>query len=110
MVWIHYGGGKPSELVRGPNTRHLRAGLVQHGGVNHVSGTFCKGEIRTHNRSPRQCCIDLGNSRWYFLRMRSFSLSITVLQRMLFKLKEFFNRASDVHYTSVPVWKPWRDF
>jgi len=42
--------------------------------------------------------------------MRSFSLSITVLQRMLFKLKEFFNRASDVHYTSVPVWKPWRDF
>ena len=31
-----------------PGHAHLRAGLVQHGGVNHVSGTFCKGVIRTH--------------------------------------------------------------
>ena len=33
---------------------HLRAGLVQHGGVNHVSGTFCKGMIRTHRISNLQ--------------------------------------------------------
>src|SRR5579863_3286427 len=31
-----------------PWHRHLQAGLVQLGGVNHVFGTFCKRRIRTH--------------------------------------------------------------
>ena len=29
-----------------PWHRHLRAGLIQPGGVNHDSGTFCIGKIR----------------------------------------------------------------
>ena len=30
-----------------PWHRHLLAGLIQPGGVNHVSGTFCIGKVRT---------------------------------------------------------------
>jgi hypothetical protein len=32
------------------------------------------------------------------------------MKRALKKLKQFFVRFSEVHYISVPVWKPWRDF
>jgi hypothetical protein len=31
------------------------------------------------------------------------------LKRMLGKVREWLNKASDVRYSSVPVWKPWRD-
>ena len=33
-----------------------------------------------------------------------------VLKRLLGKVRELLDRPVDVHYTSVPVWKPWRDF
>jgi len=47
--------------------------------------------------------------------------SLTMLKRMLNKARELLNRARKwkpvadspfyhVRYTSVPVWKPWRDF
>jgi hypothetical protein len=26
------------------------------------------------------------------------------------KFKEFFERLADAPYTSVPIWKPWRDY
>ena len=31
-------------------------------------------------------------------------------REFLAQLQELFSRHRDVHYTSVPVWKPWRDF
>jgi len=33
-----------------------------------------------------------------------------MLKHLLCFLREFFSRPVDVHYTSVPIWKPWRDF
>jgi len=44
-----------------PWHRHLLAGLIQPGGVNHVSGTFCIGKIRTLTRRFKKVA-DL----WYF--------------------------------------------
>ena len=35
---------------------------------------------------------------------------LSLLKRILNKVRELFNRPTDVHYTSVPLWKPWRDF
>ena len=40
---------------------------------------------------------------------------IRVLKFMLGKIREFLDRARDplyasVRYTTVPIWKPWRDF
>jgi len=32
------------------------------------------------------------------------------LRELLVKLRELTNRPTNVHYTSVPLWKPWRDF
>ena len=32
------------------------------------------------------------------------------LRGLLVKLCELANRPTNVHYTSVPLWKPWRDF
>jgi len=29
---------------------------------------------------------------------------------LLNRVGEFLERPTDVHYTSVPVWRPWRDF
>jgi hypothetical protein len=40
-----------------------------------------------------------------------------MLKQMLSKVSELLNRVrecldkpTDVHYTSVPLWRPWRDF
>jgi hypothetical protein len=33
-----------------------------------------------------------------------------MLQHIRNKVREFLNKASDVRYISVPLWKPWRDF
>jgi len=35
---------------------------------------------------------------------------LTLLQRIFTKVRELLNRPTEVHYTSVPLWKPWRDF
>jgi len=35
---------------------------------------------------------------------------ILALKRFLSKVRELLNRPTDVHYTSVPLWRPWRDF
>jgi hypothetical protein len=32
------------------------------------------------------------------------------LKRLLTKFKQLLDRPTDVHYTSVPLWKPWRNF
>lgn len=44
-------------------------------------------------------------------------LSLAALKRLLNKIKELFSRgaelldqAKDARYTSVPFWRPWRDF
>ena len=33
-----------------------------------------------------------------------------MLRRIWAKIKAFFNIAVEVNYTSVLLWKPWRDF
>jgi len=33
-----------------------------------------------------------------------------VWKQILNKVRELFRRVEDVRYTSVPVWRPWRDF
>ena len=33
-----------------------------------------------------------------------------MLRRIWAKFKAFFDVAVEVNYTSVPVWKPWRDY
>jgi hypothetical protein len=30
--------------------------------------------------------------------------------RIFRKVKQMFDQPTDVHYTSVPLWRPWRDF
>lgn len=35
---------------------------------------------------------------------------LDLLRTLLAKLRMLLNKDADVHYTSVPVWKPWRDF
>jgi len=42
--------------------------------------------------------------------MSTAILKLSLLQRLLEKLHEFFDRPTTVHYTSVPLWRPWRDF
>jgi hypothetical protein len=38
------------------------------------------------------------------------SLRLTVLKRVLNKLRELLSKAIDLRYVSVPIWRPWRDF
>ena len=52
--------------------------------------------------------LDASNARRYAALMKIGI--IAWLNRRLANLRELFNRPVDVHYTSVPVWKPWRDF
>jgi hypothetical protein len=42
--------------------------------------------------------------------MSAALLKLTLLKRILNKIRELFDRPTDVHYTSVPLWRPWRDF
>ena len=44
------------------------------------------------------------------LSMKQHFSARALLKRLLAKLREFFERPTDVHYTSVPYWRPWRDF
>ncbi len=37
-------------------------------------------------------------------------LRLTVLKRILNKVRELLSQAPDVRYVSVPIWRPWRDF
>jgi hypothetical protein len=32
------------------------------------------------------------------------------LKTLFTQFRMFLDKNADVHYTSVPVWKPWRDF
>jgi hypothetical protein len=41
-----------------------------------------------------------------FFKLTSFGL----WARLREKLSELFSRRVTVHYTSVPIWRPWRDF
>ena len=43
-----------------------------------------------------------------FMKVGPFLL--TLLRLVLTKVRELLNRPTDVHYTSVPYWRPWRDF
>jgi hypothetical protein len=38
------------------------------------------------------------------------SWRLTMLRHILNEFREFLDKATDVHYLSVPLWKPWRDF
>ena len=41
------------------------------------------------------------------------ALSLSALERIINVVKNWFNKATDAkdaRYTSVPVWRPWRDF
>jgi hypothetical protein len=42
--------------------------------------------------------------------MRFGVLLVTLLKGLLAKVGELLDRPTDVHYTSTPVWKPWRDY
>ena len=33
-----------------------------------------------------------------------------MLKHLFDKVRELFNKIMDVRYTSVPYWRPWRDF
>ncbi len=35
---------------------------------------------------------------------------LTVLKSMLNKVRELLDKAGELRYLSVPLWKPWRDF
>jgi hypothetical protein len=37
-------------------------------------------------------------------------ISLAWLKRLLAKVRELLNRPTDVRYTNVPFWRPWRDF
>jgi len=42
------------------------------------------------------------------MHARIFNLSL--LQLLFTKVRELFNKGTNVRYTSVPIWRPWRDF
>jgi hypothetical protein len=57
--------------------------------------------------------IAMRSTRCYFSVMSADVVRLTVLKRMLNKVREFLNKATkgaEVRYLSVPLWKPWRDF
>lgn len=54
--------------------------------------------------------VDGGNSGRYLLVMSAAFLKLTLLKRILNKIRELVDRPTDVHYTSTPFWRPWRDF
>jgi len=33
-----------------------------------------------------------------------------MFRRLLAAIRRLFDKHPDVRYTSVPIWKPWRDF
>jgi hypothetical protein len=42
--------------------------------------------------------------------MGIYHTSLAFFRRTYSRFKELFERRTDVHYTSVPYWRPWRDF
>jgi len=42
--------------------------------------------------------------------MNSGIFKLALLKRLLRKLEAWLYQPTDVHYTSVPSWRPWRDF
>jgi hypothetical protein len=54
--------------------------------------------------------VDARRTRRYSPVMKADIQRFTLLKRILSKFKEVFNRPTDVHYTSVPIWRPWRRF
>jgi len=35
---------------------------------------------------------------------------LSKVRKFLSRVREFLGKPTDVHYTSVPLWRPWRDF
>ena len=35
---------------------------------------------------------------------------LSKVRELLNRIRELLHRPTDVHYTSVPLWRPWRDF
>ena len=54
--------------------------------------------------------VDACCTRRYSSLMKAEVPKPTLLKRILSKARELFNRPTDVHYTSVPIWRPWRRF
>jgi hypothetical protein len=42
--------------------------------------------------------------------MKAGDLKPAWWRRLLNAIQEWFGKPTNVHYTSVPLWKPWRDF
>jgi hypothetical protein len=42
--------------------------------------------------------------------MKQHFATPTFLKLLFAKLRELSQRRTDVRYTSVPLWRPWRDF
>jgi len=54
--------------------------------------------------------VDACNTRRYCQAMKADVPKLTLFLRILSKVRELFNRPTDVHYTSAPIWRPSRRF
>jgi len=45
-----------------------------------------------------------------YVRLNMLKCMLSRLLALLKRVSELISRPTDVHYTSVPLWKPWRDF
>ena len=54
--------------------------------------------------------VDAGKKQRYAPPMKVALPSIDFFKRILGKVTEFFKKPTDVRYTSVPIWRPWRRF
>jgi hypothetical protein len=42
--------------------------------------------------------------------MKLIAFACALVVQLLGKVRDLFDKTPDVRYTSVPVWRPWRDF
>jgi len=42
--------------------------------------------------------------------MSTLVARLAALKRLLHRVRELFSKDVTVRYSSVPVWKPWRDY
>jgi hypothetical protein len=59
--------------------------------------------------SPK-IAVDLFSARRYCSLMKAEVSRLSILRRIFTKVRELLDRPTDVRYTSVPIWRPWRKF
>lgn len=72
---------------------------------------YCQNPTGTQWAQISNCRqLTVCDTQCYFRAMTAEIVRLTVLKRMLNKVREVLIKARDVRYVSVPIWRPWRDY